>query len=258
MTRLHWPGRWAGNESGNERQMIKGMQPLVDLRAAQPDDAPALVEVKRRTWPDEEVHLEQVQRVLADPAHAVFAAQAEGMLAGFVDGFLTVSAGGVQRWEVDLLAVAPEWRGRQLGQRLVLACLAAGQKKRAQFARALIQLENTASQISFRRCGFQCQSAALCLLVAPNAACDSPAGAGSGHLLKVNTINYRGLWLEEDASPASLAAARAACFQAGLDLVGVLVPRPDLEDNHLNQGFSLAGVYQWWQMEYSVNREGKN
>lgn len=227
--------------------LIAGELPLIGIRPARIEDAPTLVKIKQHTWPQEEVHLHQMQRVLADPAHAVFVAEVDGALAGFVDGFSTVSADGGLRWEVDLLAVAPEWRGRQLGQKLVLASLNTGREKEAQFARALIQVENTASQISFERCGFCPLNEPLCLLVAPNAACDKFADAGSGHMLTVNTINYRGLWLEEDASPASLAAARAACFQAGLDLVGVLVPRPDLEDNHINQGFSLAGVYQWWQ-----------
>ena len=220
--------------------------PLIGIRSARTGDAPALVKIKQHTWPQEEVHLHQVQRVLTDPAHAVFVAEVDGILAGFVDGFSTVSADGELRWEVDLLAVDPDWRGRQLGQKLVLASLNTGREREAQFARALIQVENTASQISFERCGFCPLGDPLCLLVAHKAACDKLADAGSGHMLTVNTINYRGLWLEEDASPASLAAARAACFQAGLDLVGVLVHRRDLQDNHINLGFSLAGVYQWW------------
>lgn len=224
------------------------MEVQVKIRPVQAEDVLALVQVKKLTWPEEEVRLGQVEKVLHDPTHEVFVADAQGTLAGFVDGFSTHSAQGELRWEVDLLAVHPDWRGRQLGQRLVDACLAAGREPGAAFARALIQMENTASQITFERCGFQRRPTVLRLFVALNDTECSPLAAGSGHLLTVNTFNYSGLWLEEDYSERSLVAAHAACCQAELDLVGALVIQANLVDNGKMSelGFIEVGDYQWW------------
>jgi hypothetical protein len=136
----------------------------------------------------------------------------------------------------------------------VQASLSAGRERGAAFARALIQTGNIASQITFKRCGFKRHPDALGLYVAPCGPDLPAAPAVSGHLLSVNTINYRGLWLEEAFSEASLTAARAACSQAGADLVGVLVSRPNLIDNKKTDGlgFSLVGEYQWWNLSFQA------
>ena len=228
------------------------MIPLPDIRPARVDDIPGLSQVKQLTWPEEAVRLSQVEKVLHDPAHDIFAAEMQGQVAGFIDGFVTRSAQGVLRWEVDLLAVHPAWRGRQLGQQLILACLKAGKKRGAAFARALIQVENQASQISFERCGFQCQPEILDLYIAPASEVHSPSNESDGYTLAVYTINYSGIWLEEDVSKCSLIAARALCWQEKCELVGTLVIQTDLPDNEkMNQsGFTKVGNYQWWTLSF--------
>lgn len=224
------------------------METLPDIRPAVMDDLPGLALVRQLTWPEEEVNLSQAEKVLHDPAHEVFVASMQGQAVGFIDGFVTRSTQGELRWEVDLLAVHPDWRGRQLGQQLILACLQAGKRRGSAFARALIQVQNKASQISFARCGFHCQPAVLQLFVAPLEEVYAALPEAGAYLLPVNTINYSGLWLEEDASKRSLMAARAACWQAKCGLVGTLVFQTDLSDNEkmIELGFTEVGAYQWW------------
>lgn len=232
------------------------MELLPDIRPACIDDAPALVQVKKLTWPEEEVRLSQVENVLADAAHAVYVADVQGDVLGFVDGFATRAVNRDLRWEIDLLAVHPDWRGRQLGKKLIFACLKAGRERGAAFARALIQVENRASQISFERCGFQCQPDLLGLFTSPpEEGLFSPETAG-GHLLLVNTINYFGLWLEEDHRESSLRAARAASWQHKCDFVGTLVIQADLSDNEKMSelGFTKVGNYQWWTLPFEANQ----
>jgi len=232
------------------------METVTDIRPASAADAPALAQVKQLTWPEEEIRLSQVENVLADAAHEVYVADVQGEVLGFVDGFATRAANRDLRWEIDLLAVHPDWRGRQLGQKMILACLKAGKERGAAFARALIQVENRASQISFERCGFMCQPALLELFTAPpKEGLFSPETAG-GHLLLVNTINYFGLWLEEDQRESSLRAARAASWQHKCDFVGALVIQADLSDNEkMNElGFTKVGNYQWWTLPFEANQ----
>lgn len=227
---------------------------LPEIRLAVEGDASGVVQVKQLTWPEEAVDLERVESVLTDASHAAFAAEAEGQVVGFVDGFTTTAANGDLRWEVDLLAVHPEWRGRQLGQALITACLKAGQTRGAVFARALIQVKNRASQISFARCGFTSQPHVLTLYVASAIEEVDLSLTCPGNLVAVNTINYCGLWLEEDHSEASLRAAQAACRQAKSDILGVLVKQADLSDNGEIQalGFTRIGEYAWWTLPFEA------
>ena len=221
---------------------------LPDIRPAKVDDLPGLVQVKQLTWPEEAVRPGQVEKILHDPAHDIFVVEMQGQVAGFIDGFVTQSAQGELRWEIDLLAVHPAWRSRQLGQQLILACLKAGQKRGAAFARALIQTANRASQISFERCGFQCQPEMLNLYVAPADEVLFSSDESNGYMLAVHTINYSGIWLEEDTSKSSLMAAQAVCWQEKCELVGTLVIQTNLTDNEkmIESGFAKVDDYQWW------------
>lgn len=226
-----------------------------DIRRACAADFPAVMQINQLTWPDEEIRLSQVEKVLHDPAHDVFMVEMQGQAAGFIDGFITRSAQGELRWEVDLLAVHPGWRGRQLGQHLIRACLQAGQERGAGFARALIQVENRASQTSFARSGFDCQPEILSLYIASAEEGISPSVESAGHVLVVNTLHYFGLWLEEDQRSASLSAARAACWQANCELVGTLVIQSDLSDNKKMSelGFTKVNDYHWWVRSFKTD-----
>jgi len=74
-------------------------------------------------------------------------------VAGFAIAFPTHSLAGV-RWEVDLLAVRPGWRGRGLATRLIRAACAHGARI-APVARAVVATDNRASLRAFQRAGFR-------------------------------------------------------------------------------------------------------
>lgn len=91
------------------------------LRLATRDDAPNIAALKRRVWPDENADLVRIAKALSDPAHTVLIAVHGELVVGFAHAFVTHSAQGAMRWEVDLLAVYPDYRGRGLGVRLLQA-----------------------------------------------------------------------------------------------------------------------------------------
>jgi GNAT superfamily N-acetyltransferase len=238
------------------------MPATIHIRQATSDDAPEIALLKSLTWPDESVDVAQIARAIREPGHATFVAAGDGGLVGFVDGFSTLSSAGVQRWEVDLLAVHPHYRGQRLGARLVRANTAAGRQRGAAVVRSLIHVENIASQQTFARCAYQLDDTVCNLYVLPGVeqGVQLPPDA---HLVPVNTFNYRGLWLETGGSPIGTShrdigtmlgrCGAGALLNGDWDLLGSVIPVEQAENERLAQaaGFVLVGQYQWWFLEGS-------
>jgi len=116
-------------------------------------DAEGLLAVERATFDESPYTPEQVRAMLVEgPQRAWLAVQDEGV-AGFAIGFPVAGLHG-SWWEVDLLAVHPDWRGRRLGHRLIEAAMAHGAGV-ARKARALVADDNGASEQAFLRAGFR-------------------------------------------------------------------------------------------------------
>lgn len=116
-------------------------------------DAEGLLAVERATFDESPYTPEQVRAMLVEgPQRAWLAVQDEGV-AGFAIGFPVTGLHG-SWWEVDLLAVHPDWRGRRLGHRLIEAAMAHGATL-ARKARALVADDNGASEQAFLRAGFR-------------------------------------------------------------------------------------------------------
>ncbi|NPV67334.1 MAG: GNAT family N-acetyltransferase [Anaerolineae bacterium] len=217
------------------------------IRRAGPDDAPALAAVHAACWPAEHIAVEHIARALALPNRVTLAAVSGGTLAGFVDGFLTTGADGRRRWEVDLLAVHPAARGRGLGRRLIAACTTAGTAFRPDCIRALIRVDNVASQRAFAAAGFAPQ-APICRLLVNTAGDDRghepPPGA---HLVPVVTLTYRGVWIEGALLAEAFAAASDMRARCGWDIAGCVIP---LEGEALHAaveaGYTAVGDFAWW------------
>lgn len=223
------------------------------LRPATVDDAPALADLIRCVWPEEDPSLSTIVDALGAPDHATYVAIVDGRVAGMCDGFLTLDADGRRRWEVDLLAVHPDQRGRGLGVRLIAASSAAGQACGAACARGLIALANTPSQRTFQRNGYQADPVVRELYVCrtlAGAGADLPVGAS---LTPVHTFTYRGGWIEGRTTEQVLRAARAIGAARGWDCVGVLLAADDdLRQTAATLGFARVGAYQWWQRTLAV------
>ena len=221
---------------------------LVRIEPATIADAEEISSVKQRVWPEEITDPRNIRAALTHFEHAVITARWNGNPVGFVDGFMTKSVAGLQRWEVDLLAVHPDYRGRRLGTRLVEASLAAGAEKGAQIARGLVRLDNAASQRVFAGCGFSLRPQELALYVSTGNDEPQEREPVEGCLIEVQTFSYQGLWLEENFTTFSLAAAGFACRLRKLDLAGALIASGDAAATEAAQslGYERVGNYQWW------------
>jgi GNAT superfamily N-acetyltransferase len=175
-------------------------------------------------------------------------ATVNGRVAGFVDGFLTLSADGVRRWEVDLLAVHPVYRNQGLASQLVMENSRAGFDMGADMARALIRLDNAGSQHTFIRCGYTCDQNEYALYVSLDTGCETGRLPSDAYLIPVGTINYRGLWVEGHVSVDGLRYAQKIWARCDYDLVGAVIPVSQYAAvrSAEDAGFALAGVYQWW------------
>lgn len=218
------------------------------IRRAQTQDIPSLLEVKLATWPDEIVQPDYADSILREPGRVTLIAEIDGHAAGFADGFLTTAADGARRWELDLLAVHPDYRNLGIARRLIAASTDAGFALGATAARALIKTDNDASQRVFQLSDYHCTEPIHALYISfqeATKAVDLPPGA---YLLPVQTLNYRGVWVEGIVSATALAYAQQVRARYGYDLVGAVIPLSQREavTAVARTGFTLAGYYQWF------------
>jgi ribosomal protein S18 acetylase RimI-like enzyme len=219
------------------------------IRRAGDEYAAEIVALKAAVWPDDKHSQAQVLRALQQPDHAArIALSAAGRVAGFVDSFPTSALDGRIRWEVDLLAVHPDFQGQKIGRQLIEAATQAGRDAGASFARALIQVDNHASQGAFRRCGYGTDKQVCRLMISSDRQAGAVQTLDSAVLIPVVTMNYSGLWLEGAITPAHLAAARIEHTRRGLDLSGVLIRDTDSAALSAAErtGYSFIEAFQWW------------
>jgi ribosomal protein S18 acetylase RimI-like enzyme len=255
-------------------------------------DAEGLLAVERATFDESPYAPEQVRAMLAEGPQRAWLALAGDEVAGFVIGFVTTGLRG-PCWEVDMLAVHPDWRGHRLATRLIRA--AAPGASRVCRARAVVASDNPASAAAFRRAGFHSTERCTLLIYRPEEhnsapmpapdvavrAAASPAEiagwlaeppppegapgltillaeqarhlAGYAELLDVQTLLYRGTWIESLVAStravrsALIQAALARAIAAGLDEIGAMVPEADraLQQALRAAQFRSLGEFFW-------------
>jgi ribosomal protein S18 acetylase RimI-like enzyme len=265
-------------------------------------DAEGLLDVERETFDESPYAADEVQAMLARGAQQAWLAVGEDRIIGFVIAFGTNGLAG-PCWEIDLLAVHPEWTGRGVATRLIQAAAAEGATL-APRARAAVATNNPGSARAFTRAGFQRD--ALCELfifqpknrtvhsftavgitvrevsgsseiapllteglVQPGLGGQHSSGtpgapifllaerkgqpAGYAELIQVQTLLYRGVWMESlvFSSPVVCAALVHAAVnwavRAGLDEVGMMVPERalSLQDAFQTANFQSLGTFDW-------------
>jgi ribosomal protein S18 acetylase RimI-like enzyme len=216
------------------------------MRQAVQADTPTLAQLIRETGLDDTPDIEWIARVIGSTTRATLLETADdGAPIGFVDAFMTVSAEGVPRWEVDLIGVHPGYRGRGVAQRLIAASVEAGRGQGAQGLRALIHVDNGASAGAFRRVGFVPVISAHELYVSDTPLDTTPTTlACPAHLIPVCTLTYSGVWIENDHSPQSLRSALAIRAKYGWFIAGVLLPTGSPKP----EAFARVGEYRWWTL----------
>lgn len=275
-------------------------------------DAEGLLAVEKATFDEAPYSAERVQAMLTGGAQRAWLATGGGQVVGFIVAFLTHGLGD-PRWEIDLLAVHPDWTGRGLATRLIRKA-AAGGMRLARRARAVVATDNSASARAFLRAGFRragvCELlicrledqaprpwVALGVTVREAASIEEVAGwlpkdavpgvfdesevgqercgltllvaeyhghpAGYAELIEVQTLLYRGIWIEALSTSTPLAGAeqvntalvRGALIHeavnrasaAGLDEIGMLVPERDqaMRQDLRSAGFRSLGAFDW-------------
>jgi hypothetical protein len=214
---------------------------------------PALLNAKKQVWPHENCDPDFISSAVNSASHHSAVILESGLVAAFVDGFLTHSKEGKPRWEVDLLGTLPQYRGQGLARRLIEDNLRAGWQRGAVFARALIQVSNTASQRAFTNCGFSQTEQALRLWVCAHPVHNQARLPENQCLIPVETFNYQGVWLEGELDLDGLRAARAWLPHRERQICGVLIPseREDLLAAASAEDYLEVGEYQWWDYHWS-------
>ena len=167
---------------------------MSDVRLAQPDDAEAIHRILQETWEDSLLFDVFIGHI-SSPEHQVFVALETGEVAGFVSAFLIPEP--IPRWEIDTIIVRATSRGKGIGTSLIEEALIYGSHLGAHWAKASIRVNNHASQRAFCKVGFTTDAQVLSLLLWDPLACESATNVVEDvRFIPVNTLTYRGLWIE--------------------------------------------------------------
>jgi GNAT superfamily N-acetyltransferase len=234
-----------------KRGTIKGFNMDIRVRQANLKDIDAIAVIKQLVWPEDTVDKVLIARVIAHPDHVILIAWSGNNPVGFADGFMTNAADGTRRWEVDLLAVHPSYRRCGIGRGLVAASTKAGIDAGCGSARALIGIDNLASQRTFAACQYQMQAIPCVLYV--TAGVSEPLTrmhhSAAAHFVPVLTLNYEGIWIEGAVDKNTLRNAQSICHARGYHVAGVIVP--ETEDRVIHAAevmrFAYIGRYHLWE-----------
>jgi ribosomal protein S18 acetylase RimI-like enzyme len=229
---------------------------MITLRKATPADVPGIAAVVHAVW-EQDVLPDVCEAQTRCQACALYVAAEGDNRAGFVSTFLTVDKDGRRRWEVDLLAVRPASRGQRLGQRLVEAVCADERARGVSLTRAAVHTDNAASQRTFENAGFTTDGEVHKLLIwTPTRDAGPIIYGGSVTVVPVDTLTYRGLWLEgltaynvdQDEQRSAVQMARSIIAWEGRHNTGAMIPAigshrlaPDLEESA-----KMIGKYHWF------------
>jgi GNAT superfamily N-acetyltransferase len=133
--------------------MTKSARTLVRAFDGSLADAEGLLQVERATFNESPYGAKDVCDMLAGGFQQAWLAIVGDSVAGFVIAFPTHGLSGGW-WDIDLLAVHPDWAGRGLAARLIRTAAAhcIGTARRA---RAAVATDNAASARAFTRTGFR-------------------------------------------------------------------------------------------------------
>lgn len=167
---------------------------MLDIRLAQSGDAQTIHVLLQELW-GESLLFDVFTDHISSPEHQVFVAVDAGDVVGFLSTFLVSIP--LPRWEIDLIIVQPECQRKGIGASLIQEALIFVKNLGAHKVKASIRVDNYASQHVFAKTGFTIDTNPHSLLVWDPIACESSTNLVSNvHLIPVNTLTYRGLWID--------------------------------------------------------------
>jgi N-acetylglutamate synthase-like GNAT family acetyltransferase len=228
---------------------------MTNIRLANTDDVPGIAALMKNVF-DEDINQDYCRELLAGGDYIVRVAAANDDILGLVAGFLTGATGLVRRWEVELLAVHSDHQGKGLGTQLVEAAWTDAESNQVKFARGLTQISNEAAKKCFERAGFTSSGDTLNMVQwKPANFQESSAAYGMVTLLPVETLTYRGVWVEgldiplgNDSDRASaVRAARAMALRENRHFASAVIPASKLLSTEVMGDGTIIGQYQWWR-----------
>jgi L-amino acid N-acyltransferase YncA len=250
---------------------------VIRVRRARLSDTEGIADVAKAVW-GQDILSDVCEAQIEGNASALWVATEEadrrhpaddpqpGTVIGFGSAFLTLGARGHRRWEVDLVAVRQDNQGQGLGTQLIGQVCEAGESHGVSLARALIRVENVASQRAFENAGFTTDGQVHKLLLwGPGRGDDVPRKRHEGKrggsiyasdvaLLPIDTLTYRGLWIEGLTSVCTreqrlaLKTARAIVAREQLDNTGALIPLEEASclATDVREEAIVHGEYHWF------------
>ena len=231
---------------------------MSDIRLARPDDAQAIHLILQETW-GESLLSDVFINHISSPEHQVFVAVDGDEIAGFLSAFLVPKP--TPRWEIDLIIVRSTSQEKGIGASLIEEALAYGSHLGARWAKASIRIDNYASQRTFSKAGFATDAQVRRLFLWDPLACQSATNIlETVHLIPVDTLTYRGLWIEGFIEPQLsskeqhnvIRAARNCILHENRLNTGLFIPdsfkhtaAPDLLTSATN-----FGQYHWWHYTF--------
>ena len=181
----------------------------------------------------------------------VLVADLAGEVVGFIGSFLTRSAADANRFELDLMAVDESARGRGAATALISQSLSRAPLHDADLVRGLVRQDNYAMQRILQRAGLTQADSLYRLYVESVTATAARAGCShAAHLVRVDTLTYRGIWLEGDLSAEAIASARQIAMDETRSRIGAVIPAKDTTTAALLRdcGLAVVGDYHWWTL----------
>lgn len=227
---------------------------MIHLARAALTDIEGIRAVVRDIW-EQDALPDVCKAQIQDDACALWVAKERDDVLGFVSAFLTLDRAGHRRWEIDLLAVRHASQGHGLGQRLIRRVYQDAARQDVALARAAIRVENVPSQRAFERAGFSTDGQVYHLLLWSPQRVDVLAACPQGvSLLPVDTLTYRGLWIEGLAGlphaeqRCVVRTARATIARENRLNTGALISADDehLLAPDLRDEAKLQGEYCWF------------
>ncbi|RMG85908.1 MAG: GNAT family N-acetyltransferase [Chloroflexi bacterium] len=219
------------------------------IRPAVAQDISAIVTLSEQVW-DTPFSQETIATALAQDGHRAHVIDTLDGIMGYISSFLTYSSQGVERWEVDLLAIHPNYRNKGAGRALVHATTAAGRAISANIARALVRVSNTPMHHVMAACDYVRSEETYALYVTQPHHHDNYAlTCDETWLLPVKTFSYAGIWLEGAITLNAINTAHKLAAEKQADTLGAVIPLSHVHDCRLleSQGFEMIGEFHWWQ-----------
>jgi ribosomal protein S18 acetylase RimI-like enzyme len=224
------------------------------IRRADPGDAGPIDRVLKDVW-NQSIEREVFREHLASADCGIWVATVEGNVAGFVSAFVTPGRQGERRWEIDLVAVRRDDQGKGLGKGLLKQASEGGRSRTLDNSRAFVRTENVQSQSIFEAAGYQSDRRVHLLhLWEPESFEGSGRAQPEVKLIPVDTLTYRGLWIEglstvsEDSQETALKIARNKVHLESRINTGAFVPAEEILklSDRVRQVGVVHGEYHCW------------